>query len=139
MTNVVELSKQTCDLLVRRNEKRYRGYQSQIESDPGLQEYIAQLIALSKGGPQPLNKGQGAKPTRTPAKHKFSAGLEAEIVTLRPLLAKQFTTDAVCKILEDQAFRFNSKDHRRAVKEALHRMVKKGLLKQDGKGLFEFI
>ncbi len=136
MTNVVELSKQTCDLLLRRNEKRYRGYQTQIESDPGLQEYIAQLIALSNGGPP---KGQGVKTARTPVKHKFSAGLEAEIIALRPVLTKQFKTDEVFKILEDQAFRFNSKDHRRAVKDALHRMVKKELLKSDGKGVFGFI
>jgi hypothetical protein len=137
MTNVVELSKQTCDLLLRRNEKRYRGYQTQIESDTGLQEYIAQLISLSNGGSLP--KGQGVKTARTPTKHKFSAGLEAEMVALRPVLPKQFKTDEAFKILEDQAFRFNSKDHRRAVKDALHRMVKKELLKSDGKGVFEFI
>ena len=137
MTNMVELSKQTCDLLLRRNEKRYRGYQAQIEGDPALQEYIAQLIALSKGPETP--KGERGKPIRPPVKHKFSAGLEAEIITLRPVLPKQFRTDAAFKLLEERGFRFNSKDHRKAVKDALHRMKEKGLLKQDEKGVFEFI
>jgi hypothetical protein len=135
---VVELSKQTCELLLRRNEKRYRGYQTQIEGDPGFQEYIAQLIALSKGSsPEALNKGRRVKPPRTPV-HKFSAGLEAEIIALRPLLGKQLRTDEVFKMLEDRAFRFTSKDHRKAVKDALHRMVKKELLKRIENGVFEF-
>jgi hypothetical protein len=139
MTNVVELSRQTCELLVKRNEKRYRGYQAQIESDPGFQEYIAQLIglALGKGSQAAPGKGSQGKPSREPAKHKFSAGLEAHILALKPFLLKQFRTDDVLKMLEERSFTFNAKNHRKAVKDALNRMVGKSL-KRVEKGLYEF-
>ena len=77
--------------------------------------------ALAKNGHKPN------LPARESPKHKYSAGTEAGIMSIRPQLPKRFEVSDVQRLLEVGSFRFNSRDHRKAIRDALYRMDKKGL------------
>jgi hypothetical protein len=136
MPTFIELVKQARDQVIKRKEKKYSAFVANIEDDPDLQEFLQELTAL-RNARKP--NGRTPRPVREPIKHKYSAGLEAAIISVRPQLPKRFGADDVLKILEGQSFTFNAKDHRQASKDALYRLKRAGRLKQVGKGLYEFV
>ena len=131
MSNFIELAKQARDQMMKRKEKKYSAFLASIEADPDLQEFLLELTAQ--------RNGRNPRPARKPVRHKFSAGLEVEISSLRSQLPKQFRSPDVLKLLEERSFQFNSSDHEKAVKDAMYRMVKRKRLKVAEKGLYEFV
>jgi hypothetical protein len=129
MSNFIELARQAGDQIIKRKQKKLDQLLGNIEADSDLRELFQELVNSNKNGQRP-------SPAREPVHHKFSAGLESTILSLRSQLPKRFQSSEVQTLLEGAGFRFNSKDHRKATKDALHRMKTRGHIKvaEPGEG-----
>jgi hypothetical protein len=137
MSNFIELARQAGEQIIKRKQKKLDALLTNIEADADLRELFQELVNSNKNGHKPST-------VREPMLHKFSAGLESAILALRTQLPKRFDASGVQGLLEAAAFRFNSTDHRKATRDALHRMKSRNLIRiaQAGEGgkptLYEF-
>jgi hypothetical protein len=138
MSNFIELARQAGEQIIKRKQKKLDALLSNIEADADLRELFQELVNSNKNGHKP-------SAAREPIRHKFSAGLESAILARRAQLPKRFEASGVQSLLEAAAFRFNSSDHRKATRDALHRMKSRELIRiaQPGEGgkptLYEFV